>query len=128
MMNRKSPELKYFLHTALLISILLIVYFLLCFSPLFNLKVKEMLVVHLVSFSLSASSWLIMFPALKKNPKDIVLPILSLTTTQMLLFLAFTVAVLFTQKPMEIIFHALVIFLIYLIGQTTILVKLLNSN
>jgi len=127
-MNRKSPELKYFLHSALLISILLFVYLLLCLSPLFHLKFKELFVVYLVSFSLSASSWLIMFPALKKNPKDIILPILSLTTTQMLLFLAFTVAVLYTQKPMEIVFHALVIFLIYLIGQTTILVKLLNSN
>jgi hypothetical protein len=97
-------------------------------TPLFYLKFKEFFVVHLVSFSLTASSWLIMFPALKKNPKDIILPILSLTTTQMLLFLAFTVAVLYSQKPMEIVFHALVIFLIYLIGQTTILVKLLNSD
>lgn len=127
-MNRKSPELKYFVHSALLISTLLFVYFLLCMTPLFYLKFKEFFVVHLVSFSLTASSWLIMFPALKKNPKDIILPILSLTTTQILLFLAFTVAVLFTQKPMEIVFHALVIFLIYLIGQTTILVKLLNSH
>ncbi len=127
-MNRKSPELKYFVHSALLISTLLFVYFLLCMMPLFYLKFKEFFVVHLVSFSLTASSWLIMFPALKKNPKDIILPILSLTTTQMLLFLAFTVAVLFTQKPMEIVFHALVIFLIYLIGQTSILVKLLNSH
>jgi len=127
-MNRKSPELKYFLYSALLISTLLFVYFLLCMTPLFYLKFKEFFVVHLVSFSLTASSWLIMFPALKKNPKDIILPILSLTTTQMLLFLAFTVAVLYSQKPMEIVFHALVIFLIYLIGQTTILVKLLNSH
>ena len=127
-MNRKSPELKYFLYSALLISTLLFVYFLLCMTPLFYLKFKEFFVVHLVSFSLTASSWLIMFPALKKNPKDIILPILSLTTTQMLLFLAFTVAVLYSQKPMEIVFHALVIFLIYLIGQTTILVKLLNSD
>lgn len=128
MMNRKTPEIMYFLYSALLIFILLFVYLLLCITTIFSLNFKELFVVHLVSFSLTASSWLIMFPALKKNPKDIVLPILSLTTTQMLLFLAFTVAVLYIQKPMDIVFHALVIFLIYLIGQTTILVKLLNSN
>ena len=127
-MNLKSPEIKYFLNSALLITILLFCYFLLCWSALFNLKFKEFFVVYLVSFSLTASSWLIMFPALKKNPKEIVLPILSLTTTQMLLFLAFTVAVLYTQKPMDLVFHALVIFLIYLIGQTSILVNLLKSN
>ena len=64
------------------------------------------------------SGWIIMLPAIFRNPKELLIGIISLTVLQMLIFMTFSVAVIFYNAPTNLIVHVMLGFLALIVAQT----------
>ena len=64
------------------------------------------------------SGWIIMLPAIFRNPKELLIGIISLTVLQMLIFMTFSVAVIFYNAPTNLIVHVMLGFLALIAAQT----------
>ena len=64
------------------------------------------------------SGWIIMLPAIFRNPKDLLIGIISLIVLQMLIFMTFSVAVIFYNAPTNLILHVMLGFLALIVAQT----------
>ena len=55
--------------------------------------------------------WAIMLPSIYKNPKELIVSIISLYTIQMLLFMVFAAAMAYSNSEMEVVIDVLCMFL-----------------
>ena len=65
----------------------------------------------LVFTGLFLTGWAIMLPSIYKNPKELIVSIISLYTIQMLLFMVFAAAMAFSNAETEVVFDVLCMFL-----------------
>ena len=65
----------------------------------------------LVFTGLFLTGWAIMLPSIYKNPKELIVSIISLYTIQMLLFMVFAAAMAFSNAEIEVVFDVLCMFL-----------------
>jgi cation transport ATPase len=65
----------------------------------------------LVFTGLFLIGWAIMLPSIYKNPKELIVSIISLYTIQMLLFMVFAAAMAFSNSETEVVFDVLCMFL-----------------
>ena len=111
-MNNK--HLLYYYIRNSLISFISIALLYLVFSATFSIErfPSKTLTLALFVFSvLFFSGWAVMLPAIYKNPKVLLVGIVSLTIIQMLLFLSFIASVAYTNSPTAVVFHVLYMFL-----------------
>ena len=65
----------------------------------------------LVFTGLFLIGWAIMLPSIYKNPKELIVSIISLYTIQMLLFMVFAAAMAYSDSEMEVVIDVLCMFL-----------------
>ncbi len=65
----------------------------------------------LVFTGLFLIGWAIMLPSIYKNPKELIVSIISLYTIQMLLFMVFAAAMAYSNSEMEVVIDVLCMFL-----------------
>ena len=65
----------------------------------------------LVFTGLFLIGWAIMLPCIYKNPKELIVAIISLYTIQMLLFMVFAAAMAYSDSEMEVVIDVLCMFL-----------------
>ena len=65
----------------------------------------------LVFTGLFLIGWAIMLPSIYKNPKELIVSIISLYTIQMLLFMAFAAAITYSNSDMKVVIDVLCMFL-----------------
>ena len=71
-----------------------------------------------VNFFIFTISVFIMQVGKRNKPEEFVFRYLSMTTVQILCFLAIVTALIFTQKPKVIVFHNLILFSVLLVFQS----------
>lgn len=128
-MNNKRLLLQYIRNT--LISFLSIALLYLFISATFSTEnfPSKTLVLALFIFSvLFFAGWAVMLPAIYKNPKVLLVGIVSLTIIQMLLFLSFIAAVAYTNSPTTVVFHVLYMFLGLILLQVVCISKHLKAT
>ena len=128
-MNDKRLFYQYIRNTT--ISFLAIALLYLIFAALFSLGSfpSKTIALALIVFSvLFFSGWVVMLPAIYKNPKMIMTGIMSLIIIQMLLFLSFTAAVAYANSPTAVVFHVLYMFLGLILLQVVCIVKHLKAT
>jgi len=128
-MNNKRLLLQYIRNT--LISFLSIALLYLFISATFSTEnfPSKTLVLALFIFSvLFFAGWAVMLPAIYKNPKVLLVGIVSLTIIQMLLFLSFIASVAYTNSPTTVVFHVLYMFLGLILLQVVCISKHLKAT
>lgn len=128
-MNNKRLLVHYIRNT--LISFLSIALLYLFISATFSTEKfpSKTLALALFIFSvLFFAGWAVMLPAIYKNPKVLLLGIVSLTIIQMLLFLSFIAAVAYTNSPTTVVFHVLYMFLGLILLQVVCISKHLKAT
>ncbi len=128
-MNNKRLLVHYIRNT--LISFLSIALLYLFISATFSTEnfPSKTLVLALFIFSvLFFAGWAVMLPAIYKNPKVLLVGIVSLTIIQMLLFLSFIAAVAYTNSPTTVVFHVLYMFLGLILLQVVCISKHLKAT
>jgi hypothetical protein len=65
----------------------------------------------LVFTGLFLIGWAIMLPSIYKNPKELIVAIISLYTIQMLLFMVFAAAMAYSDSEMKVVIDVLCLFL-----------------
>ena len=128
-MNDKRLFYQYIRNTT--ISFLAIALLYLIFAALFSLGSfpSKTIALALIVFSvLFFSGWVVMLPAIYKNPKVLLVGIVSLTIIQMLLFLSFIASVAYTNSPTTVVFHVLYMFLGLILLQVVCVAKHLKAT
>ena len=128
-MNNKRLLVHYIRNT--LISFLSIALLYLFISATFSTEKfpSKTLALALFIFSvLFFAGWAVMLPAIYKNPKVLLVGIVSLTIIQMLLFLSFIAAVAYTNSPTTVVFHVLYMFLGLILLQVVCISKHLKAT
>ena len=128
-MNNKRLLVHYIRNT--LISFLSIALLYLFFSATFSTEKfpSNTLALALFIFSvLFFAGWAVMLPAIYKNPKVLLVGIVSLTIIQMLLFLSFIASVAYTNSPTTVVFHVLYMFLGLILLQVVCVAKHLKAT
>jgi hypothetical protein len=128
-MNNKRLLVHYIRNT--LISFLSIALLYLFISATFSIEnfPSKTLALALFIFSvLFFAGWAVMLPAIYKNPKVLLVGIVSLTIIQMLLFLSFIATVAYTNSPTTVVFHVLYMFLGLILLQVVCIVKHLKAT
>ncbi len=127
-MNNKRLLVHYIRNT--LISFLSIALLYLFISSTFSTEKfpSKTLALALFIFSvLFFAGWAVMLPAIYKNPKVLLVGIVSLTIIQMLLFLSFIASVAYTNSPTAVVFHVLYMFLALIALQALCIIKTLKN-
>ena len=128
-MNNKRLLVHYIRNT--LISFLSIALLYLFISATFSIEnfPSKTLALALFIFSvLFFAGWAVMLPAIYKNPKVLLVGIVSLTIIQMLLFLSFIATVAYTNSPTTVVFHVLYMFLGLILLQVVCISKHLKAT
>jgi len=128
-MNNKRLLVHYIRNT--LISFLSIALLYLFISATFSTEKfpSKTLALALFIFSvLFFAGWAVMLPAIYKNPKVLLVGIVSLTIIQMLLFLSFIATVAYTNSPTTVVFHVLYMFLGLILLQVVCISKHLKAT
>ena len=128
-MNNKRLLVHYIRNT--LISYLSIALLYLFISATFSTEKfpSKTLALALFIFSvLFFAGWAVMLPAIYKNPKVLLVGIVSLTIIQMLLFLSFIASVAYTNSPTTVVFHVLYMFLGLILLQVVCVAKHLKAT
>jgi len=128
-MNNKRLLLQYIRNT--LISFLSIALLYLFISATFsteNFPSKTLALALFIFSVLFFAGWAVMLPAIYKNPKVLLVGIVSLTIIQMLLFLSFIAAVAYTNSPTTVVFHVLYMFLGLILLQVVCISKHLKAT
>ena len=128
-MNNKRLLVHYIRNT--LISFLSIALLYLFISATFSTEKfpSKTLALALFIFSvLFFAGWAVMLPAIYKNPKVLLVGIVSLTIIQMLLFLSFIAAVAYTNSPTTVVFHVMYMFLGLILLQVVCISKHLKAT
>ena len=127
-MNDKHLFYQYIRNTT--ISFLAIALLYLIFAALFSLGSfpSKTIALALIVFSvLFFSGWVVMLPAIYKNPKTLLAGIMSLTIIQMLLFMFFAASVVYANSPMTVVLHVMCIFLALIALQALCIIKTLKN-
>ena len=128
-MNNKRLLVHYIRNT--LISFLSIALLYLFISSTFsteNFPSKTLALALFIFSVLFFAGWAVMLPAIYKNPKVLLVGIVSLTIIQMLLFLSFIASVAYTNSPTTVVFHVLYMFLGLILLQVVCVAKHLKAT
>ena len=128
-MNNKRLLVHYIRNT--LISFLSIALLYLFISSTFsteNFPSKTLALALFIFSVLFFAGWAVILPAIYKNPKVLLVGIVSLTIIQMLLFLSFIASVAYTNSPTTVVFHVLYMFLGLILLQVVCIAKHLKAT
>jgi len=115
----KSILYRYIRNSSLSFLIIVIIYSLISASNSIETFPSKVYFLALTVLSiLFFSGWIIMLPAIFRNPKELLIGIISLTVLQMLIFMIFSVAVIFYNAPTNLIVHVMLGFLALIVAQT----------
>ena len=115
----KSILFRYIRNSSLSFLVIVLIYSLISASISIETFPSKVYFLALMVLSiLFFSGWIIMLPAIFRNPKELLIGIISLTVLQMLIFMTFSVAVIFYNAPTNLIVHVMLGFLALIAAQT----------
>ncbi|MCX6191031.1 MAG: hypothetical protein NT109_01985 [Flavobacteriia bacterium] len=115
----KSILFRYIRNSSLSFLVIVLIYSLISASISIETFPSKVYFLALMVLSiLFFSGWIIMLPAIFRNPKELLIGIISLTVLQMLIFMTFSVAVIFYNAPTNLIVHVMLGFLALIVAQT----------
>ena len=115
----KSILFRYIRNSSLSFLVIVLIYSLISASiSIETFPSKVYFLALTVLLILFFSGWIIMLPAIFRNPKELLIGIISLTVLQMLIFMTFSVAVIFYNAPTNLIVHVMLGFLALIVAQT----------
>ena len=115
----KSILFRYIRNSSLSFLVIVLIYSLISASiSIETFPSKVYFLALTVLLILFFSGWIIMLPAIFRNPKELLIGIISLTVLQMLIFMTFSVAVIFYNAPTNLIVHVMLGFLALIAAQT----------
>ena len=115
----KSILFRYIRNSSLSFLVIVLIYSLISASISIETFPSKVYFLALMVLSiLFFSGWIIMLTAIFRNPKELLIGIISLTVLQMLIFMTFSVAVIFYNAPTNLIVHVMLGFLALIVAQT----------
>ena len=115
----KSILFRYIRNSSLSFLVIVLIYSLISASiSIETFPSKVYFLALTVLLILFFSGWIIMLPAIFRNPKELLIGIISLTVLQMLIFMTFSVAVIFYNAPTNLIVHVMLGFLALIVANT----------
>ena len=115
----KSILFRYIRNSSLSFLVIVLIYSLISASISIETFPSKVYFLALMVLSiLFFSGWIIMLTAIFRNPKELLIGIISLTVLQMLIFIIFSVAVIFYNAPKNLIVHVMLGFLALIVAQT----------